>query len=88
MPFAEVKDEIVRRLGIARIGAEKEAYLAGLRKTALVELRVREVPLNVTVPASSLLEPPSDDDAEPLGPAAGAAPAEAPAAAPAGESGS
>jgi parvulin-like peptidyl-prolyl isomerase len=83
VPFAEVKDEIVRRLGIARIGAEKEAYLAGLRKTALVELRVREVPLNVTVPASSLLEPPSDDDAEPLGPGAGAAPAEAPAAAPA-----
>jgi peptidyl-prolyl cis-trans isomerase SurA len=83
VPFAEVKDEIVRRLGIARIGAEKEAYLAGLRKTALVELRVREVPLSVTVPASSLLEPPSDDDADPLGPAAGAAPAEAPAAAPA-----
>jgi parvulin-like peptidyl-prolyl isomerase len=83
VPFAEVKDEIVRRLGIARIGAEKEAYLAGLRKTALVDLRVREVPLQVTVPATSLLEPPSDHEGDPLAPApaAGRPPAEAPAAA-------
>jgi parvulin-like peptidyl-prolyl isomerase len=83
VPFAEVKDEIVRRLGIARIGAEKEAYLAGLRKTALVDLRVREVPLQVTVPATSLLEPPSDDEGDPLAPAptAGAPSAEAPASA-------
>jgi hypothetical protein len=79
VPFAEVKDEIVRRMGIARIGQEKEAYLAGLRKTALVDLRVREVPLQVTVPATSLLEPPSDDEEEPAASAAPAAGAAAPA---------
>ncbi|HVR71044.1 MAG TPA: peptidyl-prolyl cis-trans isomerase [Vicinamibacteria bacterium] len=62
VPFAEVKDDIVRRMGIARIGEEKEAYLVGLRKGALVDLRVREVPLQVTVPATSLLEPPGDDE--------------------------
>jgi parvulin-like peptidyl-prolyl isomerase len=83
VPFAEVKDEIVRRLGIARVGQQREAYLAGLRKTAMIDLRVREVPLQVTVPASSLLEPPSDDEEEEAAPAPGAgspAPAAAPAA--------
>jgi parvulin-like peptidyl-prolyl isomerase len=88
VPFAEVKDEIVRRLGIARIGEEKEAYLAGLRKGALVDLRVREVPLQVTVPASSLLEPPSDDDeaaGAPTGAAAPSSGAATPAAAAAGD---
>jgi parvulin-like peptidyl-prolyl isomerase len=82
VPFAEAKDEIVRRMGIARIGQEKEAYLEELRKTALVELRVREVPLQVTVPASSLLEPPSDDDE--AGPSETAAPTPSPAAGVAG----
>jgi parvulin-like peptidyl-prolyl isomerase len=80
VPFAEVKDEIVRRMGIARIGEQKEAYLAGLRKTALVDLRVREVPLQVTVPATSLLEPPSDDEPAPAPAAAPGAPTPAPAA--------
>jgi parvulin-like peptidyl-prolyl isomerase len=86
VPFAEVKDDIVRRLGVARIGQQREAYLAGLRKNAMIELRVREVPLQVTVPATSLLEPPSDDEEEapapaptegapPAAPAAGGAPA-------------
>ena len=68
VPFAEVKDEIVRRLGIARVGQQREAYIAGLRKTAMIDLRVREVPLQVTVPAASLLEPPT-------APRPGAAPA-------------
>jgi parvulin-like peptidyl-prolyl isomerase len=77
VPFAEAKDDIVRRMGIARIGQEKEAYLEGLRKTALVELRVREVPLQVTVPATSLLEPPTDDEEE--APAEAAVPRTAPA---------
>jgi len=84
VPFAEAKDDIVRRMGIARIGQEKEAYLEGLRKTALVDLRVREVPLQVTVPATSLLEPPDDEEdvpAESAGP--GPAPAEGAPALPA-----
>jgi parvulin-like peptidyl-prolyl isomerase len=76
VPFAEVKDEIVRRMGIARVGEQKETYLAGLRKTAIVDLRVREVPLQVTVPSTSLLEPPADTE----GPAAAGAPSAAPAA--------
>jgi parvulin-like peptidyl-prolyl isomerase len=81
VPFADVKDDIVRRLGVARIGQQKEAYLVGLRKNAMIELRVREVPLQVTVPATSLLEPPSDDEEEAAAPASTeAAPAAAPTA--------
>jgi hypothetical protein len=84
VPFAEVKDEIVRRMGIARIGQQREAYLAGLRKTAMIDLRVREVPLQVTVPATSLLEPPSEDEEPaPAGPGE-AAPAPSATGTPAG----
>jgi parvulin-like peptidyl-prolyl isomerase len=87
VPFAEVKDEIIHRLGISRVGAQRESYLAGLRKSAMIDLRVREVPLQVTVPATSLLEPPAED-LEPghapgeaaAAPSGAASPAAAPAA--------
>ncbi len=57
-PFEEVKDAILKRLAQDRMASQYEAYLEGLRKSALIDLRVREVPLQVTVAPSSLLEPP------------------------------
>jgi parvulin-like peptidyl-prolyl isomerase len=51
-PFEEVKEEIKKRLGQERGNREYEAYLAGLRKSAIVNVMVREVPLEVTAPAA------------------------------------
>lgn len=78
--FEEVKSEILRRLAQERAGKEYENYVAGLRRTALVDLKVREVPLQVTVPTGPLLEAPA---APGTGPASAPAPAPAPAAPPA-----
>jgi peptidyl-prolyl cis-trans isomerase SurA len=50
VPFAEVKDQILDRLRQTRAAERYEAYLEGLRKDAVIELKVREVPLSVEVP--------------------------------------
>jgi hypothetical protein len=50
--------------------------MTGLREKAIVDVRVREVPLQVTVPASSILDPPTPEESG----EAATAPAEAPAA--------
>jgi parvulin-like peptidyl-prolyl isomerase len=82
VPFAEAKDEIVRRLSQQRMSSAYEEYVAGLRKGALIDLKVREVPLSIDVPASPGLEAPSVGRVPPAGPPAAAAPAAAaPAAA-------
>jgi hypothetical protein len=62
-PFEEVKEAILKRLTQGRMSSQYEAYMEGLRKAAAsgIDLRVREVPLQVTVPPSSLLEPPAAD---------------------------
>jgi parvulin-like peptidyl-prolyl isomerase len=73
-PYEEVKADLQKRLSQARFAAHYDSYMEGLRKGALIDLRVREVPLTVTVPTgSSILEAPS---AQP------GAPAPAPSAAP------
>lgn len=77
--FEAAKEQVRDRLMMSRFSKAYEEYMAELRKTASVELRVREVPLQLTgpIPEASLLEA-----LEPLAP--GAAPAEdAPAEAPA-----
>ncbi|HEX6739345.1 MAG TPA: peptidylprolyl isomerase [Vicinamibacteria bacterium] len=75
-PYEEAKADIQKRLTQGRFGTHYDTYMDGLRKNALIDLRVREVPLTVTVPAgTSILEAPSAQQP-------GAAPA-APAAAPA-----
>jgi hypothetical protein len=51
-PFEEVKDDIKKRLGQDRANREYEAYIEGLRKSAIVNVMVREVPLEVTAPAA------------------------------------
>jgi parvulin-like peptidyl-prolyl isomerase len=47
VPFDQVRQEIERRLAQERHDKEYEAYIEGLRKNATVDIRVREVPLQV-----------------------------------------
>jgi parvulin-like peptidyl-prolyl isomerase len=73
VPFDQVKAEVSRKMAQDRASSEYQHYIEGLRKTALVDLKVREVPLQVSVPTGPLLEAPT-------APGVGAAPAAAPAA--------
>jgi peptidyl-prolyl cis-trans isomerase SurA len=77
-PYEAAKDKVHDRLMMARFETAYEAYMQELRKSASVELRVREVPLQLTgpIPEGSLLEA-----LEPLAP--GGAPSGPAAAAPA-----
>jgi peptidyl-prolyl cis-trans isomerase SurA len=58
VPFDEVKAEIRKRVSAERTTREYEAYLEGLRKEAIIDIRVREVPLQATVPTAPGLEIP------------------------------
>jgi peptidyl-prolyl cis-trans isomerase SurA len=57
-PFEAAKEKIRDQLMMARGEKEYEAYMGELRKSAQIELRVREVPLRLTgpIPEGSLLE--------------------------------
>ncbi len=57
-PYEAAKEKIRERLMMSRADKEYEAYMQDLRKTAQIELRVREVPLQLTgpIPEGSLLE--------------------------------
>jgi parvulin-like peptidyl-prolyl isomerase len=78
-PYEAARERLRDRLMMARFEKEYAEYLGDLRKTAQVELRVREVPLQLTgpIPEGSLLE--TLGDAGPVAPA-GAAAAPAPGA--------
>jgi len=80
-PYEAAKDKVRDQLMMARFETAYEAYMQELRKTASVELRVREVPLQLTgpIPEGSLLEaleplapgaPPGPGPALPAGPGA------------------
>lgn len=56
VPFEEVKDEIMRRLVVERGNAQYETYMQGLRKAASIDVKVREVPLQVLVPEGGVLD--------------------------------
>jgi parvulin-like peptidyl-prolyl isomerase len=74
-PYESVKADIRKRVGDARLAAAYDAFVKELRDKAIIDVRVREVPLQVTVPATSILEPP-EPEKEPLaaaGSASGAA---------------
>jgi len=77
VPYEDARPEIQRRLTQSRSNEQVEKYLAGLREKAIVDLRVREVPLQLTGPA-----PAGATRLEPAAEGAAAAPA-SPAAAPA-----
>ena len=66
-PYEAAKDKVRDRLMMSRFETAYDAYMQELRKTASVELRVREVPLQLTgpIPEGSLLEA-----LEPLAPGA------------------
>jgi parvulin-like peptidyl-prolyl isomerase len=65
-PFEELKVEIARGLQSARMREEYERYLESLRKQAIIDIRVREVPLQVELPAQpSILEPPAPPSGAP-----------------------
>ena len=78
-PFDAVKDRVRDRVMMTRFDKAYDEFVAELRKTASVELRVREVPLQLTgpIPEGSLreaLEPLSPGYEEPApAPRAGAA---------------
>ncbi|HVO12579.1 MAG TPA: peptidyl-prolyl cis-trans isomerase [Vicinamibacteria bacterium] len=79
-PFDGAKDKLRDDIMMSRFQKEYDVYMADLRKTAQIELRVREVPLRLTgpIPEGSLLE-----TLEPAGPSLGGAPAAGGAATPA-----
>jgi parvulin-like peptidyl-prolyl isomerase len=56
VPFEDVKAEIQKRLSAEKTAREYEAYLEGLRKDAIIDIRVREVPLQAAVPAGKTLD--------------------------------
>jgi parvulin-like peptidyl-prolyl isomerase len=62
VPFDEVKEAIREKLGQTRFAQEITKLIESLRKSAVIDLRVREVPLQVSLPAVStpLLESPTD----------------------------
>jgi len=78
VPYDQAKGKIRDELMMSRFQDEYDKYMAELRKKAIVELRVREVPLQLSgpVPEDTLLE---GLDPFSLGPAPGA-PAPGPAA--------
>lgn len=57
VPFAEVKAEIVKKLSQERMAKAYDKYVADLRKDAVIDVRVREVPLQVDVPKPGAPEP-------------------------------
>ena len=58
VPFEDVKADIIKRLKEERREQEYSKFIAGLRKTAILDVRVREVPLQVDLPSSgSILDP-------------------------------
>ena len=78
-PYESAREKVHDRLMMQSFEKEYADYLAELRKTAQVELRVREVPLQLTgpIPEGSLLETLGD-----AGPGAPAGPGAQPASAP------
>lgn len=54
LPFDQARGEIAQRLSQQRMAAEYEKYMQGLRKAAVtIDVRVREVPLQVQLPAAA-----------------------------------
>ena len=87
IPLEEVKTQIRQRLMETRGNKAYDEYVEGLRKNAIVDVRVREVPLQVSRPItpSTLLEPPLPDTSVDAPRPAAATAAGPPAPLPAGD---
>ena len=58
--FDDAKAELRKRLGETKMATEYDRLLKQLREKAIIDVRVREVPLQVQVPTTaSILDPPS-----------------------------
>ncbi len=62
-PFESVKTELRARLVQERMAKDYAAYLEDLRKNAIIDVRVREVPLTLTPGAVRAPEPPAGAEA-------------------------
>jgi peptidyl-prolyl cis-trans isomerase SurA len=62
-PFDDVMADLRRQMSEKRFSSIYEDYMKGLRQKAIIDVRVREVPLQVSVPATSILDPPAEDAA-------------------------
>ena len=72
VPFETAKNQLRDRLMMSRYEKEYEAYMQDIRKNATVELRVREVPLQLT---GSLTEGSLLEGLDATGPLPGSSPA-------------
>ena len=82
-PFDEVKDSLRKGLGEQKMNKEMVSYLANLREKAIIDIRVREVPLELGAAGATPSVLREGGDAPSGTPAGGATPAAAaPAAAP------
>lgn len=72
IPFDEARRELSERLRQERLAAEYQKYIAGLRAAAVtIDVRVREVPLEVQLPpGAALTQPAGAPAAAPPAPAA------------------
>ncbi len=61
-PFEDVKADLRKRIADTRFSTVYEEYMKDLRQKAIVDVRVREVPLQVSVPATSILDPPTPEE--------------------------
>jgi peptidyl-prolyl cis-trans isomerase SurA len=68
LSFEVAKEEIKNRLQMERYGKEYEAYMAEQRKNALIDIRVREVPLQIDQ-TGRLVQTPDKTPTEPTPPA-------------------
>jgi peptidyl-prolyl cis-trans isomerase SurA len=76
-PYEDARIEILRRLNTDRSSAEVEKYLEGLRQKAIIDVRVREVGLQLNQPVpsgGSLLDSAAQPPEPAAAPAAPAAP--------------
>jgi len=81
VPFDEVKETIRRSLGEQRMNKELASYISGLREKAIINVMVREVPQEISGPATATPSTLRDPQASPAGsPGASSASPAAPAA--------
>jgi peptidyl-prolyl cis-trans isomerase SurA len=64
VPFDQARADIIKRLTQERSEKAYQAYVEDLRKNALIEIKVREVPLQVTVTTTPSVVSPSASDSE------------------------
>jgi peptidyl-prolyl cis-trans isomerase C len=60
VPFETVRADITKQLTDTRLSEEYEKYMEGLRKSAIMEVKVREVPTEVSGPVTQTVTTPGE----------------------------